>query len=281
MAVYMRKRLLIPLVVLLIISLSPFGYAYSVPSSTIVLVAKGGDCYHRSGCTYLDGAETYSVRISEAESRGYRACSRCKPDSLTGEYQSNWTGDNSGYSHGQSEDIPSTVTDRITEDLVKSERSSRYETGSVYPTKEPSSYSTGPIGPAKSPTPGTISDDKEIVQDKYDNAVHIIVFIGFVALLSFFLYVMYKRNEHWKEAIETFIFPILLIPLIMVSSCLMIFVAARVVTIPASFVILVAILYSHLGHNLVLSIVCASAIFAILWIAEKHFNILGRFDPYK
>lgn len=81
----MRRCLFLLLSSLILFSFLVSVYAYSVPSDTIVYVTDTGSCYHREDCTYL--SSSHSMTISYAESCGYRACSRCQPDVITGEYE--------------------------------------------------------------------------------------------------------------------------------------------------------------------------------------------------
>lgn len=69
--------------------------AYTVPSDTVVYVTPTGSCYHREDCSYIKNS-CRALSISSAEGQGYRACSRCDPDVLTGQYESDWDGSGGG-----------------------------------------------------------------------------------------------------------------------------------------------------------------------------------------
>jgi len=84
----MRKCLIFCLVLLLLITT---GLAYSVPDDTIVYVTTSGEKYHRENCSYLKSSR--SMTIAQAEASGYTPCSRCSPDVLLGEYESDWDGE--------------------------------------------------------------------------------------------------------------------------------------------------------------------------------------------
>lgn len=84
----MRKCLLFCLVLLLLITT---GLAYSVPDDTIVYVTNTGTKYHRESCSYLSSSR--AMTIAQAEASGYTPCSRCSPDVLLGEYESDWGGE--------------------------------------------------------------------------------------------------------------------------------------------------------------------------------------------
>lgn len=71
-------------------------YAYSVPPDTIVYVTNSGEKYHRENCSYLKSSR--SMTIAQAEASGYTPCSRCSPDVLLGEYESDWDGEPGGSS---------------------------------------------------------------------------------------------------------------------------------------------------------------------------------------
>lgn len=47
-----------------------------------VYVTKTGKKYHADGCRYLSKS-SYSISLSDAKSKGYDACSVCKPSSST------------------------------------------------------------------------------------------------------------------------------------------------------------------------------------------------------
>lgn len=90
-----RKVLGVALVLMLILPCAVTAFAYTVPSSTVVYVTPTGECYHRQSCSYIQNS-CQGLTIAEAEADGYRACSRCDPDVLTGEYESNWDGSGGG-----------------------------------------------------------------------------------------------------------------------------------------------------------------------------------------
>lgn len=48
---------------------------------TLVYITRTGECYHRDGCSYLKSR--IEVTLEDAVDRGYWACSRCDPPSLT------------------------------------------------------------------------------------------------------------------------------------------------------------------------------------------------------
>lgn len=98
-----RKVLGIVLALVLVLSCAVTAFAYTVPSSTVVYVTPTGECYHRQSCSYIQNS-CRGLTIAAAEADGYRACSRCDPDTKTGKYTS---GGNSGNSGGVS---GSTVT---------------------------------------------------------------------------------------------------------------------------------------------------------------------------
>lgn len=89
----MRKALLVFLVLLSLVSTC---LAYSVPPDTIVYVTNSGEKYHRENCSYLKSSR--SMTIAQAEASGYTPCSRCSPDVLLGEYESDWDGEPGGSS---------------------------------------------------------------------------------------------------------------------------------------------------------------------------------------
>jgi hypothetical protein len=89
----MKRRVLALLFATLLLStLVVPVFAYDVPSDTIVYVTPTGECYHRYKCSYTDTTTTKAMTIKSAVSKGYTACSRCRPGVLTGEY--NWADDN-------------------------------------------------------------------------------------------------------------------------------------------------------------------------------------------
>lgn len=47
---------------------------------TVVYVTATGECYHRSGCSYLKSR--IETTLEEAIDDGYRRCSRCNPPKL-------------------------------------------------------------------------------------------------------------------------------------------------------------------------------------------------------
>lgn len=47
---------------------------------TVVYITKTGECYHKSGCSYLKSK--IEVTLQYAVDNGYRACSRCNPPKL-------------------------------------------------------------------------------------------------------------------------------------------------------------------------------------------------------
>jgi micrococcal nuclease len=48
------------------------------PNEEIVYIAKTGKKYHKSNCRYVKKSKT-AIKKSEAQKRGYTACSVCKP----------------------------------------------------------------------------------------------------------------------------------------------------------------------------------------------------------
>ena len=74
----MRRLLCILLVVLVLLSIVPGVMAAS--GDTIVYVTRTGECYHKSGCSYLKSK--IEVTLQYAVDNGYRACSRCHPPTL-------------------------------------------------------------------------------------------------------------------------------------------------------------------------------------------------------
>ena len=117
----MRKVLLVFLVLLSLVSTC---LAYSVPPDTIVYVTNSGEKYHRENCSYLKSSR--SMTIAQAETSGYTPCSRCSPDVLLGEYESDWDGEPGGSSvHSKPKPTvnptPSTepaTTDQVEKDAV-------------------------------------------------------------------------------------------------------------------------------------------------------------------
>lgn len=83
------------LLLALAISCTVTAFAYTVPGTTRVYVTPTGECYHRKDCSYIKNSFEEST-VAAAEADGYRACSRCKPDVLTGQYESNWDGSSGG-----------------------------------------------------------------------------------------------------------------------------------------------------------------------------------------
>jgi len=49
---------------------------YSSGSGTTVYITDTGSCYHYAGCSYLRSS-SHAISLEEAESEGYRPCSRC------------------------------------------------------------------------------------------------------------------------------------------------------------------------------------------------------------
>lgn len=83
------------LLLTLAISFTVTAFAYTVPGTTRVYITPTGECYHRKDCSYIKNSFEEST-VAAAEADGYRACSRCDPDVLTGEYESNWDGGGGG-----------------------------------------------------------------------------------------------------------------------------------------------------------------------------------------
>ena len=79
-----KKAAALLLILVMILSLSVTVLAYTVPGTTVVFVTTYGEKYHRIGCPYL--LSVHSLTIREAEASGYKPCSRCHPDYLTGRY---------------------------------------------------------------------------------------------------------------------------------------------------------------------------------------------------
>ena len=100
---YKRLFLVIIAVFLLIGALQITTQAASGEST--VYITSTGECYHRSGCSYLKSK--IEVTLSYAVSNGYRACSRCNPPTLTDSSET----DNRAYrSSGKSQSESSEVT---------------------------------------------------------------------------------------------------------------------------------------------------------------------------
>ena len=95
-----RKVLGIVLALVLVLSCAVTAFAYTVPSSTVVYVTPTGACYHRQSCSYIKNSYR-TMSIAAAENNGYRSCSRCLPDELTGKYESNWDGSGGGGGGGE------------------------------------------------------------------------------------------------------------------------------------------------------------------------------------
>jgi len=74
----MKKWIFSFLIVLLFLSTSINAYA-----DETVYITKTGECYHIEGCSYLKSS--IPISLEDAISKGYRPCSRCKPDSNLGE----------------------------------------------------------------------------------------------------------------------------------------------------------------------------------------------------
>ena len=74
----MKKWIFSFLIVLLFLSTSINAYA-----DDIVYVTKTGSCYHIEGCSYLKSS--IPISLTDARDKGYKPCSRCKPDSNLGE----------------------------------------------------------------------------------------------------------------------------------------------------------------------------------------------------
>ncbi len=79
-----KKAAAVLLALVMILSFSVTVLAYTVPGTTVVFVTTYGEKYHRIGCPYL--LSVHSMTIREAEASGYKPCSRCHPDYLTGRY---------------------------------------------------------------------------------------------------------------------------------------------------------------------------------------------------
>lgn len=54
--------------------------ALAASGDTLVYVTRTGECYHRSGCSYLKSSR--EVTLDYAVDHGYRPCSRCSPPRL-------------------------------------------------------------------------------------------------------------------------------------------------------------------------------------------------------
>lgn len=73
------KKRIYALIIVLLLFLRPIT-AYA---ETIVYITNTGECYHIEGCSYLKSS--IPISLEDAKARGYRACSRCKPDENLGE----------------------------------------------------------------------------------------------------------------------------------------------------------------------------------------------------
>lgn len=82
--------------------------AYSVPDNTIVYVTPSGTKYHRENCSYTTTVR--SMTILAAVNQGYTACSRCRPNVLTGNYESDWDGGYTDSSGGSGTSSSSSVS---------------------------------------------------------------------------------------------------------------------------------------------------------------------------
>lgn len=69
--------------ILLLISICFLLFSTETKADYIVYVTKTGECYHIEGCSYLKSS--IPISLEDAIAKGYRACSRCKPDSNLGE----------------------------------------------------------------------------------------------------------------------------------------------------------------------------------------------------
>lgn len=74
----LKKRICASLSVVLLLFAS-----ITVHAESIVYITKTGECYHIAGCSYLKSS--IPISLEDAISKGYRPCSRCKPDSNLGE----------------------------------------------------------------------------------------------------------------------------------------------------------------------------------------------------
>lgn len=82
-----RVTILIPIILFVCMQLfSDVSFARKVPDETVVYVTDTGECYHRSGCSYLQSSNRLSIK--EAVQSGYRACSRCNPGVPAGDSES-------------------------------------------------------------------------------------------------------------------------------------------------------------------------------------------------
>lgn len=73
-----RKRVCICLSAIILLFAS-----ITVHADETVYITKTGECYHIAGCSYLKSS--IPISLEDAIAKGYRACSRCKPDSNIGE----------------------------------------------------------------------------------------------------------------------------------------------------------------------------------------------------
>lgn len=73
-----KKRVYALIVVSLLFLCSITAYAENT-----VYITKTGECYHIAGCSYLKSS--IPISLEDAKDKGYRPCSRCKPDSNIGE----------------------------------------------------------------------------------------------------------------------------------------------------------------------------------------------------
>jgi len=74
----MKNKKAIAIVILLVFIAAA---VFSVPASTLVYITKTGEKYHRGNCSYLSRSKIETT-LGSAVSRGYGACSRCKPPVL-------------------------------------------------------------------------------------------------------------------------------------------------------------------------------------------------------
>ena len=84
MNMLVRKNIAILSVVAMLIGTLVVGgnRAYAASGDTIVYITKTGDCYHASGCSSLKKSKIETT-LQSAIDRGYKACSKCHPGSLT------------------------------------------------------------------------------------------------------------------------------------------------------------------------------------------------------
>ena len=66
----MKKQLLFPTAI--------FLFLFSTVFSQTVNITKTGEKYHKENCRYLRKS-SYSINLSDAKARGYKACTVCKP----------------------------------------------------------------------------------------------------------------------------------------------------------------------------------------------------------